>query len=326
MVLLITGKCEGKCWYCPLSTEKKGNELIYANERRIFRKEEVIQEAKSIDALGTGITGGDPLTYPKTPSFIRMLKEEFGDEHHIHLYTQNTNHSKIMEVIEAGLDELRIHPPVETWNNIKDSCYLPIIDMCLEYDLDVGIEIPCIPELKDETRHLIECLGTMVDFINLNELEFSESNWKELVTRGYSQKSDISSSVESSQEMANEILGSVVNTSLHYCSASFKDGVQLKNRIKRRARNVAKAWDYVTDEGLLLKGVIYTSTPNIAIEELISQYDVPSELVHDDSKKCRVELPLFILEEIAPFLEYDCFGVEEYPTADRLEVERWSLN
>jgi len=33
-----------------------------------------------------------------------------------------------------------------------------------------------------------------------------------------------------------------------------------------------------------------------------------------------------VLEKIAAALPYPCFIVEEYPTADRLEVERMALN
>ncbi len=46
---------------------------------------------------------------------------------------------------------------------------------------------------------------------------------------------------------------------VHYCSVSFKDGVQLKNRIKRRAKHIAKPYDVITKDGTSIKGAIYPS-------------------------------------------------------------------
>ena len=41
-----------------------------------------------MSALGTGITGGEPLMkLDLMLHYIRLLKETFGEEHHIHLYT-----------------------------------------------------------------------------------------------------------------------------------------------------------------------------------------------------------------------------------------------
>jgi hypothetical protein len=44
-----------------------------------------------------------------------------------------------------------------------------------------------------------------------------------------------------------------------------------------------------------------------------------------DRRKRRVEVAPWILERIAPVLGRKAFIVEEYPTADGLEVERSSL-
>ena len=50
MVLLVTGKCGWGCFYCPVSFEKKGLDVIYANEGRVTTDEEIIE------GLQTGIT------------------------------------------------------------------------------------------------------------------------------------------------------------------------------------------------------------------------------------------------------------------------------
>lgn len=325
MVLLVTGICKGVCWYCPLSEKKKGKDVIYSNEKKVETTEEIIDEAEMIDATGTGITGGDPLLCNDTFEYIKMLKAHFGPEHHIHLYTQITDMDKIRRAIGAGLDEIRFHPPVKLWETIEETEYPIVLEDLKKLDVDVGVEIPSIPEEKHGTHHLLKRLGPLLDFVNLNELEFSSTNWKELVERGYKKKSDISGAVKGSQEFAMKFLKEDFDTSVHYCSSSFKDGVQLRKRIQRRAENVAKPGDMITEEGILIRGIILADDPEGFVDVLKERYEIPDEMVWFDEEKSRVEIALDILDEIYDEIEYECFGIEEYPTDDRLEVERWPL-
>ncbi len=125
MVLFVTGLCQRDCFFCPLSEDRKNRDVIFANERAVYSDADVLEEARSMDAEGTGITGGEPLLeLKKTVHYIRLLKEEFGKTHHIHLYTSTApNDSYLKELAEAGLDEIRFHPPVELWNTLADSAY-----------------------------------------------------------------------------------------------------------------------------------------------------------------------------------------------------------
>ncbi|MBS3789995.1 MAG: radical SAM protein, partial [Candidatus Thermoplasmatota archaeon] len=273
MVLLVTGKCEGGCWYCPLSKKKRNKSVVYADEKRVEDKEDILNEARSIGASGTGITGGDPLATEKTFKFIRLLKEEFGEDHHIHLYTQSTDKEHILELGEAGLDEIRFHPPVRKWEKMEETSYTSLLrDLRDKTELDVGIEIPSIPGKKEETVHLFEWLSDFVEFVNINELEFSSTNTKKLQKRGYEHKSDVSSAVKGSEELARELIHMDFDVSLHYCSLAFKDGVQLTNRIKRRAENTARESDIVTEEGTLIRGVIEAENAEELYEDLREKY------------------------------------------------------
>ncbi|MFO8109286.1 MAG: radical SAM protein [Thermoplasmata archaeon] len=325
MVLMVTGRCSERCWYCPLSQEKKGRNVTFANERRVMNDEDIIAEAKSIDAEGTGMTGGDPLISTLTPRYIALLKSEFGEGHHIHLYTSTTELDRIRIMEEEGLDEIRFHPPFDIWKNIENTEFLPLMLELRDYNMDVGLEVPSIPGMQDQLKHLIQELGPYIDFINLNELEFSSTNWKALTNRGLRQAGSGSSAVIGSGEAAAPLLELGLDIPIHFCTSSFKDAVQLRNRIKRRCRNTAKKGDIITDEGLLIRGIILCDEPRKIVSLLKKEYAVPSKMVWYDDTKERVEICLEILEQIHHLLPYDCFGIEEYPTADRLEVERWPL-
>ena len=91
LVLFITGFCPRRCYFCPLSEKKFGKDVVFADEWKIKNPdnpEELIKEAKLINAKGAGITGGDPLTkINRCVKYIKLLKKHFTKKFHIHLYT-----------------------------------------------------------------------------------------------------------------------------------------------------------------------------------------------------------------------------------------------
>ncbi|MGD9963311.1 MAG: radical SAM protein [Thermoplasmata archaeon] len=327
MVLLVTGRCGRRCGYCPLSEKKKGKDVFYANERRIREVGEALEEAELMDALGTGITGGDPLiAVRRTADSIRGLKRRFGDDHHVHLYTSTTDKTRIDMVARAGLDEIRFHPPVGLWKRLERTEFADALKLSKRRGMAAGLEVPVIPGREDEARALVVSADALdLDFVNLNELEFSETNWEALRAWGFDVKDDVSSAVAGSEGLAMDLLRSDVDIPLHYCSSSFKDGVQLRERIKRRARNVRRPHEILTDDGTLLKGVVETGDPVGVARALARDFGVPAKLMWVDREKERLEVAPWVLEELAPELALPTFIVEEYPTADRLEVERTPL-
>ena len=143
MVLFVTGRCGWNCYYCPVSLEKKGKDVIYANEGRVYTDDEIIAEAEAMDATGTGITGGDPLLdMDRTVHMIRLLKDRFGKGHHIHLYTATIDPEKAKRLQDAGLDEIRFHPPESVWTEMSSTRLRETVE---SLDIDVGVEVPALP-------------------------------------------------------------------------------------------------------------------------------------------------------------------------------------
>lgn len=337
MVVLVTGLCSTKCFYCPLSFKKGGTDRIFADEWELTNEKDIkklISEAENIEATGAGITGGDPLlVWERVQTYITLLKKTFGEQFNIHLYTtalKNGNH--LTDFVAAGLDEVRFHPLPNTWDAMTRSPIKKSIKTMVDSPADVAIEIPVLPRMEKEILSLISWADEHgLQWINLNELEFSERNCDAFRTHGYVVKSDVSAAAKGSEQTALRILKKIqtkdLDVGVHYCSVSFKDGVQLKNRIKRRAQHIARPYDVITKEGTLMKGVIYSS--DVSLRRLAAllktTFKVPSHLLYVDMEKKRIELAAWLLEKIASQLSkqgYHCFIVEEYPTADRLEVER----
>lgn len=322
MVLLVTGKCGWGCFYCPVSFEKKGLDIIFANEGKVTTDEEIVAEAESIDATGTGITGGDPLVVmDRTVHMIEMLKARFGPEHHIHLYTATIDPEKVKRLEEAGLDEIRFHPPLSMWTKMQET---KLEEIVASTKMDVGIEVPAIPNMERELDALVSYATSVgVGFINLNELEFSESNWDMMESNGFLVRDDVSSAVKGSEETAKKVMKSNRKANIHFCASSFKDGVQLRKRLIRRAEHICTDYQAISDDGTLVRGYVYTKDADVTRKHL-SDLGVTEDMMAVLEGK--IEVAPWILEDIADGLDEKCYISEQYPTADGLEVERTPLN
>lgn len=236
MVLFVTGICGKNCFYCPVSNERRENDKIFANERPVNTDEDLIEEVISMDALGTGITGGEPLLrLDRVVHYIKLLKNKFGKSHHIHLYTALAPDKAVLESLrEAGLDEIRFHPPRNMLQNIGIYYRASVIE-AHKMGMSAGIEIPSI---TCDFSGVISLLKEVDGFLNLNELEFSETNLAELKNRGYVPVNDTSCAALGSKEVAE----SLDFDKLHFCSSRFKDAVQLRERFKRIAKKSARCF------------------------------------------------------------------------------------
>jgi len=329
MVLLVTGRCPRACFYCPLSGAKKNKDVVYANETRAYDLEQIIEEARQMRALGTGITGGEPFqAFERTKGVIKALKHEFGPKHHIHLYTTgNADPEQVRALAREGLDEIRFHPPLAQWGKERPG-FLPAFLEAKRSGLATGIEIPAIPGMHKEMAALGQrFFGLGLDFLNLNELEEAEPNWKAFKERGY-QTCGNCSAIKGSREAALRVLKALKGRSVHFCTSRYKDAVQLRKRLLRRAKTVAKPYHIITEDATLVFGVVEPDGDRDLFEKRLSTLlrglKVPRSLYsfHPD----RLEIAPWVLQAIIPCVSYKACIVETYPSSDALEVERTPLN
>jgi len=336
MVLFVTGLCDSSCYYCPLSVEKAGKDVIFADEVPVTTDADIISEADAIGASGSGFSGGDPLCkLERTLHYLRLLKSAREADFHIHLYTSkcSVDRESMKKLMDAGLDEIRFHPQTSDWTGVETAVGIGMY---------VGLEVPAIPGTAERLQALAmraEEIG--VSFVNINELEASESNFQRMASLGMRLTSMDASSVAGSKETAVEVLEwgakNLSKLSLHYCSARFKDAVQMRNRLERRLKRTRRAFEERDDaDPLLILGIIRAPHGQRldmrALESLQdtleSQFDVPSNLVNLDNARMRIEIAPWILGEIAGELrklldlnpEIEMGIAFEYPSWDRLQT------
>ncbi|TLZ50781.1 MAG: radical SAM protein [Methanobacteriota archaeon] len=319
MVLFVTGLCSYHCFYCPVSDEKMYKDVVYDAD--------VLAEARAIRAKGVGITGGDPMeAIDRLCHYLRLLKAEFGPSFHAHLYTMTTDEEKIRRVAEAGLDEIRFHVPPGLWRFAAKSGFAPAVRLARELGMVVGLEVPLVPDRPDDLVELLRWAESEgLSFVNLDEMEFSEANWGRMHRQNYATKAELSYGVQGADEVASSILARPWRIPVHYCTSGYKDGWQLRTRIQRRAGSVARPYDEVTEDGTLVKGVVEADDLAAVVRELRTKFRVPSNLMMAVPDRNRVEVASWVLEEISTDLPWPSFVIEEYPTANAIEVERQRL-
>jgi pyruvate formate-lyase activating enzyme-like uncharacterized protein len=336
MVLFVTGICDSACFYCPLSQDKAGNDVVFADEMPVHNNHDILYELDAIGAEGAGLSGGDPFCrLERTLDFISFLKDSQGDEFHIHLYTSQTDASEqsIRNLYEAGLDEIRFHPMTVNWR---------AIEAAVKLGMDVGIEVPVIPgEVESLKKTAIRAEEIGVSFLNINELESSETNFASLSSLGLRLRNMESASIAGSAELAKEFItwsaDGLESISVHYCSAHFKDAIQMRNRLERRLERTAREFEErADDEPLLILGVIRAPFGEELDSEMLtqikdvleSQFDVPSTQLNIDLPRRRIEIAGWILDEITQDLRASIQNgdsleigiVHEYPSWDRLQT------
>ncbi len=299
MVLFVTGRCHRACWYCPLSRERKGRDVVYANERRVADPSDIIEEARCMGALGTGITGGEPLLeLDRVVGYCTRLKDTFGSEHQIHLYTGMAPDGETLVRLRGLVDEIRLHPPPECWPRILESDYARSAVAARRMGFSIGIEVPALPGIEDLAAAL-----PLLDFLNINELEWGETCAAAMRERGLEPEDGLHNAVKGSRRWAERLCG---DPKVHWCSSVFKDSVQLRERLKRTAANTARPFDEVTDDGTVVYGVIEPKCPIDALLPLLEE---------GEFEDCgdRIEVAWWVLVDRGDELPGTKYIVERYP-------------
>ena len=299
MVLFVTGRCRRTCWYCPLSRERKGRDVVFANDREVTTPADIIREAEAMSALGAGITGGEPLLVPdRVVEHCTLLKEHFGPDHHIHLYTGLAPDEAMLRRLQGLVDEIRLHPPHESWPHILDTDYAKSAGLARRMGFSIGIEVPSLPGIG-----ALAAVLPLIDFLNINELEWGETCAAAMRERGLEPEDGLHNAVRGAREWAEEL---PADPKIHFCSSVFKDSVQLRERLRRIAANTARPFEEVTDDGTVVYGVL---EPAGSLDGFLDDLDEDDYEIHEG----RIEMAWWVLADNAGRAPGRKYVVERYP-------------
>ncbi len=302
MVLFITGKCSNSCYYCPVSDERFGMDFVYANERPVVEVNDVVDEILSMSAGGVAITGGEPLL--RSERVMEYLEIFSRAGLHTHLYTSiAASDNTIKKLSEKGLDEIRFHPP--ELRNVR--IYEKSVRGAKRAGMEAGFEIPAI----SFTKEIPEILNRNDAFLNVNELEFSESNMQRLMERGW--KRGEFYEAQGSLEIVEMYRDTVEK--FHYCSVRFKEIAQFRRRLIRMAFNLPDFYK-VTSEGTVICGLVEGDKDKI--RKILIQRGVEFVEVNEG-----FEIPAEEAERVMDAGEI--FIIERYPTYSRIVLEKHPL-
>jgi len=318
LVLFITGKCPRNCYYCSLSSKRKNKDIVWANERVCKNANDAVEEAVESNAKGAGITGGDPLfVLNRTLNYSKALKKKFGKKFHIHIYLPtNLVTMEKLKKLSNFIDEIRFHPRFLSMNiNEKDvENDINKIKSANNYwkKQNIGIEMPSFPDRKKEIFDFIKKVSPFIGFVNLNELEISDTNF-DYMTKHYKLKKGgyvVSGSKEAGSWILEQCKKENSKLNIHLCTAETKNRFQYTNRLRRHK---IMPFGEKTKQGSVMYLVI---SPKDKDEE--KKIRALSKEVYYDSKKKR-----FILSKKAAIKLLDkhkITKIEELPTYDNQEI------
>jgi len=317
LVLFAGGRCGRDCWYCPVSEERRG-ESAYANERILKIDGDLLSEAADQGALGTGVTGGEPLLYlGRVEKYVGLLKRTLGDEHHVHLYTgMAPTAAQLKRLKKSGIDELRLHPPIGEWGRFPNTPYARSLLDARNLGMDAGLEVPALQPVPEAVEFLEEHGG----FIILDELEFSDTNAVALKREGYRLCADSMTAAGGSAQAGYEIVARA-NCRARFCSSVFKDGVQLRQRFRRTAARVRRPYQKVTRDGLLVYGVLHGDGMKERVMEKVKPQNY--RCLNDGAVEVSVSVARRVKRELGGKCEASI--VSRHPVAGGMVVEKTFL-
>lgn len=254
VVVFITGMCGLDCFYCPISMERRKMGALYADEERIQRIEYILDEIFLVRAEGVSITGGEPFQrYDLVTEVIELVKGIMGSKFHVHLYTAGlgATRSAIKYMDRINLDEIRFHI-------VNDSIWKLVEYTVKNTSMDVGIEVPALPGEKEVLWKIITTANSMgVKFVNINELEVSETNVSNILLRGFRPSQDgraVHGSSETAIDVVKRALKENLAVAVHFCPAIYKDAIQHRERLRRKSITCKGYYDNISEDGLLIRG------------------------------------------------------------------------
>lgn len=248
--LFISGRCNGRCFYCPTAQDDDGppvtNGLAFGNP------DDYAAYVATMGFSGVSISGGEPLMTPDlTLAYLAAVRKRCGDGVHLWLYTNGTllTTELCSRLRDAGLNEIRFDVGAVRYNLKK----LRLAVGCIP---TVTVEIPAVPEDEELLKlKMVEMAEAGVTHLNLHQMRLTPYNFAPLLERGYTflhgEKVTVLESELCALRAIRFGLEHVIALPVNYCSFPYKRRFQHAAARRRAAQSVCVSGEVVTEPGYL---------------------------------------------------------------------------
>jgi pyruvate formate-lyase activating enzyme-like uncharacterized protein len=213
MPIYVTMKCNLRCHFCPISRDLLQKDVCVMLGQSVSNLATIVERCKNF--RGASLSGGEPLVrFDRVINIIRLLKREYGEGFHIHMYTNGSflNESVLVKLEEVGLDEIR-----------PSTFDAKTFEMLAHTTMDVTIETPVAEYRKAKIMKLMEYMETTgLKRLVLTEMEVTKANLQSFLQRGYKINFD-KNALEDSTPTAMSILEwastNNIKVDMYYCTA-----------------------------------------------------------------------------------------------------------
>ncbi len=248
--LFINNLCNGKCFYCPTQqtdlARPETNTLIFDDP------ESYVDYIRTFGFKGVSISGGEPLiSYEKSLAFVKAVKQEFGDEVYVWLYTNGMllTAEKADAFQQAGLNEMRFDIGATDYKTDQLKLALGKIPV-------VTVEIPAVPQEEEVLKEKIrELSGLGASHLNFHQMRLTPYNFNHLVEQDYTythgEKVTVIESELTALRLIQFTLDEGINLPINYCSFVYKNRHQKSANRMKHAPLVVYPWESVTENGFM---------------------------------------------------------------------------
>lgn len=248
--LFINNLCNGKCFYCP--TQQTDLARPETNTLIFDEPETYVDYIRRFGFKGVSISGGEPLiSFDKSLAFVKAVKDAFGDEVYVWLYTNGIllTPEKVEALKAAGLNEMRFDIGATEYKT--DQLQLAVGKIPV-----VTVEIPAVPQeeelLKQKIRELKD-LG--VSHLNFHQMRLTPYNFNKLIEHDYSythgEKVTVIDSELTALRLIQYSLDEGINLPINYCSFVYKNRHQKSANRQKHAPLVVYPWESITENGYM---------------------------------------------------------------------------
>lgn len=236
--LYVTGLCTRDCFFCFNAKPRKDETVVHGIP--ISRPDEACAIVERYGLRSVGLSGGEPLLYPKRVLALLKALRSLPRRVRIDLYTNGDRASDALlkDLRAAGLDAIRFNLVANGFD------YAPVARALKRFD-EVAVEVPVVPGLRREQEDMVRRLDAMgLPFLNLHELFSCVENRERVVGKGYADTDRDSKTllwrpVAEGEEAALSLLLFALNNtkklSTYYCSTGTQELIGRRGW-SRRAR------------------------------------------------------------------------------------------